>query len=298
MKSINLQASKFNVSQPYKGKILLYNTFSTSMVVVETNVYEKIFVKRKYLDYPQITDGLQEMGFLIEANDDEQEMLRELRQTVIDNNSQKIANIIIAPTMECNAHCFYCFENGYRTGVMTQNTADALVEHLCKQWNGKQLGITWFGGEPLLAKDTIDYISAKLKKRNVRFVSQITTNGSLLDFEVIACAINDWNVDKIQITVDAIGDEYNQIKRYSPPMKNAFPIVMRNIENALRAGLKLRIRINFNPLEKEKAASTMEYLSQRFRGYSNIKIYFAPIDAPECVVKNIGNDFSTLEQSQ
>lgn len=65
--------------------------------------------------------------------------MENIRQQVVQNSGEKIANIIIAPTLECNAHCFYCFENGYRKGRMSIQTADALVKFLEEHWNGEKL---------------------------------------------------------------------------------------------------------------------------------------------------------------
>lgn len=96
-----------------------------------------------------------------------------LRKEVIDSSSDKIANIIIAPTLECNAHCFYCFENGFKKGKMSIETADRLVDYLQEHWNGEKLGITWFGGEPLLAADIIDRIIDKLRIKKLIFLQRL-----------------------------------------------------------------------------------------------------------------------------
>lgn len=106
---------------------------------------------------------------------------------------------------------------------MSIQTADALVKFLEEHWNGEKLGITWFGGEPLLASDIIDYISKKLKEHNIIYGCKITTNGSLLDRSNALKALNLWNVEKIQITIDAVGDEYNRIKIMIRNMKMLFP---------------------------------------------------------------------------
>ena len=66
--------------------------------------------------------------------------MENIRNDVLKNSSEKIANIIIAPTLECNAHCFYCFENGYRKGSMSHETADALVDFLEQRWNRRKIG--------------------------------------------------------------------------------------------------------------------------------------------------------------
>lgn len=290
-----MKKSLFNITQPYKDDVLLYNTFTTSMLQMDPDMYQKIFDEERYEQFPMETKELLSLGFLIDDATDELEEQEKYRQTVIDNNSDKIANIIIAPTLECNAHCFYCFENGHRKGMMSRQTADAVVEHLTKVWNGKLLGITWFGGEPLLAVDIIEYIISGLKKNSINFSSKITTNGSLLTGENIKKIKKNWNVEKIQITVDALGEQYNAIKNYHD-LDDAFSTVITNITNALNAGLKIKIRINFNPEQKDTAIETMEFFNEKFNQYDNLKVYFAPIDEDEHVVKNVNNVFSTEKE--
>lgn len=288
-----MKPSKFNIAQAYKDHILLYNTYSTSLVELEPELYNDIFLNNNISNTNEIEE-LSEMGFLVNDEIDELKEQQKLRDTVVSTSNNIISNIIIAPTLACNAHCYYCFEKGYRKGTMSSNTAKAVVAFLKDHWNGEKIGITWFGGEPLLAADAIDKIIEGLNNEKIPFSSKITTNGSLLTKEMIK-RINKWNVDKIQITLDALYDEYNSIKNYDD-ISDAFTLVINNIELCLKAKLNIRIRINFDPDKMDTAVKTMEYLNKKFGSYSNIKIYFAPIDEDDCVVRNITNSFDDLAE--
>ena len=125
-----MKKSIFNISQQIGDKLLLYNTFTTSMVEMSKELYESVFVQDDFSISE--TSSLYSMGFLIDDSCDEVLAMENLRNEVVKNSSDKIANIIIAPTLECNAHCFYCFENGHRKGRMSLETADALIEFLEK----------------------------------------------------------------------------------------------------------------------------------------------------------------------
>lgn len=290
-----MKESIFNIAQKYNEGILLYNTFSTALVELENSIYSAIFLNGSYELYEE-SKALYEMGFLIDDDKDEIETLKKIRNEVIANSSEKIGNIIIAPTLECNAHCYYCFENGQRKGTMDYDTAESLVQFLKNRWNKKELGITWFGGEPLLAKDVISFISRRLKEEGVRFSCKITTNGSLFDEKMIMYLLNDWCVEKIQVTVDAVGDKYNKIKNYDAGFKNPFEKIMENIQKLIDNGIKVKVRINFNPEKQNEALDTMDYLTERFHNSDNIKIYFAPIDENDEIVRNIANDFDEFNE--
>ena len=285
-----MKSSKFNIVDTYSGNILLYNTYSTSLVELEPELYSDIFDRHNITDHMSEVEQLKLMGFLLDDSVDELEEQMTLRKQVIANSGKTISNIIIAPTLECNAHCFYCFEKGYRKGFMTVETALAVVKFLKAHWDGNKIGITWFGGEPLLAADIIEVMIDELNRENIPFSSKITTNGSLLDQSMIRRIKQKWNVDKIQITVDAVGEEYNKIKNYTD-IDDAFSIVIRNIGLCIDADLPVKIRINFNPDKMDVAVKTMDFFNEKFKNSPNIKVYFAPIDEDDKVVRNISNTF-------
>lgn len=289
-----MKKSLFNISQPIENGVLLYNTFTTSLVELSYDLYQSIFLKNDFSCLE--TSTLYNMGFLIDDTYDEIKAMENIRRNVIKSSSERIANIIIAPTLECNAHCFYCFENGYRKGKMSLDTADALIDFLEKRWNGEKLGITWFGGEPLLASDIIDYVSKGLTEKNIVYECKITTNGSLFDEQLAQKAIELWHVKKVQITIDAVGDKYNRIKNYDKQYKDAFSLVMQNIQSALSMGIDLKVRINFDPSKQDEALEIMNYLLQRFDNATRLKIYFAPIDASDNLVRNISDDFDEYDE--
>lgn len=290
--------SKFIISQSLnEGTQLLYHTFTTSLIELEIDLYRKIFEEKDFTINNEIIQALLDMGFLVNEDVDENEELEEYRRTVIESNSGKIADIVIAPTMECNAHCSYCFENGVRHGCMTETVALQLAKYLRDHWNGEKLGITWFGGEPLMAPNIIDAITNKLEEYGVSFHSKITTNGSLLTPKILEKAKNTWNVKKIQVTIDGVGDEYNRVKNYSPgEFDNPFETVIQNVQNALDMGISVRIRINFDPQKCEASMQTMSFIKKRFADYQNITIYFAPIDAESTQVKCIATEFDGMEE--
>ncbi len=70
--------------------------------------------------------------------------------------------LTICTTMGCNFDCPYCFEN-HKAGKMSAEVQDdvvALAERMLDAAQRKALSVTWFGGEPLLAPDVIEALSA------------------------------------------------------------------------------------------------------------------------------------------
>lgn len=276
-----MKISQFIVEQPgcSPDSVLLYSTFSTSMVELENSLYHEIFEQNDFLLHPKEVKALSEMGFLVEDDIDELLSLESLRKKTIASNKVSPTYYIICPTTGCNARCHYCFEKGAVQKRMDSRTSKAVAEYIVKNHDDKQLMIQWFGGEPLLEPEIISYITDYLHENGVKFDSKIITNGYLLNKKVISLAVNKWNVQIIQITIDALGEEYNRIKNYIYPKGDPFKIVMDNIQCCLNAGINVRIRINFNPEKYSGTIETVEYLKEHFGQKENFFVYLAPIDS-------------------
>lgn len=91
-------------------------------------------------------------------------------------------HITLHLTNRCNMACRYCYV-AQKTEDMPLSTARAAVDLAAR--SGKNCGLIFFGGEPLLHKETlyetVDYAQWVQKQGNVRFHYKVTTNGLLLD---------------------------------------------------------------------------------------------------------------------
>lgn len=277
------QVTKFFVShQLNKNEVLVYSTLTTSIFILECNIYKDIFEKENIEKYSEYIPELLEMGILYTTEEDENQKLQDIRQKLVDEE-RGMRSITIAPTMSCNARCYYCFENGSTKGSMSYEVAKQLVEFIDKNCKERKLAISWFGGEPLLAVNTIDYISKELIKRGIEISSTITSNGSLVNDEMIK-KFKKWKVRRIQITVDSIGEEYNRIKNYQGDIKKvAFELVENNIKLLLKNKIRIHIRVNYNPQQTELAEKTLEYFYKKYKDNELFYMYAAPLD-----LKNMG----------
>lgn len=101
-----------------------------------------------------------------------------------------LAAIELNLTFNCNLTCAYCFvhdKNPYDR--MTFNTAKNAVDFLLEQASYPTVNITLIGGEPLLEfaliKEIVPYTLAAAKKRNIALTWAVTTNGTLINEEIL-----------------------------------------------------------------------------------------------------------------
>lgn len=205
--------TKYLVAIPQESDVIVFNTFTSSLILLNKELYKTVFVEQKFDEIDDITiKSLAEMAFIVDEGIDENFVLETIRTRARYYDSD-IKMLTIAPTLACNARCFYCYEQGVEFKTMSTDVALALVEYIDKNCHDRKLTLTWFGGEPLLAKNIIDYITQALITRGIEITSVITTNGYLVDEETIEKAKGSWNIRRFQITIDGIGNEYNKIKQ-------------------------------------------------------------------------------------
>lgn len=93
-------------------------------------------------------------------------------------------NITLHLTNRCNLKCTYCYVDKHHLEEMTWDTAKQAIDRVVKCSQGR-IGISFFGGEPLLKKELIQEVITyceKLEKHTaIKFSYNLTTNGILLD---------------------------------------------------------------------------------------------------------------------
>lgn len=111
---------------------------------------------------PHIIELLKEIEFIKLENEDEEKHQREIKMAKIDNDEDLFLTII--PTTNCNFKCVYCYEEYNPLTIneaMQQNIVNFVMNKIKKCRN---LYVSWFGGEPLLALDKIKALSNEFIK--------------------------------------------------------------------------------------------------------------------------------------
>jgi uncharacterized protein len=139
-----------------------------------------------------------------------------------DSSKSFIKALCLNIAHDCNLKCKYCFaEEGEYNGrrkLMSLETGKKAVDFVIKQSGSRRnIEIDLFGGEPLMAFDTIKEIVAyakeqeKLHKKNIRFT--MTTNATLLNDEIMEYI--DKNMGNIVLSIDGRQTVNDKVRTYS-----------------------------------------------------------------------------------
>lgn len=183
-------------------------------------------------------------------------------------------SLTVTPTISCNLRCPYCFEENKPAGMMNRETADRLIEFIKSHQFAKTLGICWFGGEPLLGTDIMEYILDRVAElKDIKLGSHsIITNGTLVNDKAIAL-FRKYPLDTIQITLD--GDKpHHDKKRIYPNGGGTFDLILENIGKLLEGLPKtyISLRVNVDNTNKQDYAKIREMIAERF-GKERIHVY-------------------------
>ncbi len=139
------------------------------------------------------------------------------RQQLASTITSKIQELILLPTEKCNLRCTYCYED-FTIGRMSESTQAAVERFLDRRVPELSvLRISWFGGEPLLAKDIVLRLSAYAyrlaEQHGVKFSGGLTTNAWFLDRAVLDSLL-DCGQNFFQITLDGWGPTHDAVRRF------------------------------------------------------------------------------------
>ncbi len=293
------KVSKYNIKLPIGdvGFSYIYNSKSGAIVKLENKIYESI-ARRDFSSEevePLVADLLRQGIIVHDSKNEVNELLISHRIAAFQINFN-VLTIIIAPTMACNYRCVYCFEEGNNTdnscmSLETCNQVERFISSLIESNQLiKKLKIIWFGGEPLLAFDTVMRpLTSKLQTlcgaKNIYYDSEIVTNGYLLDCRRIEELLGPLNVRGFQITFD--GREENYCKFKKPPLGayervkgNVFALLQYISEHGIKARVDLRINVTKDNMGDAKLL--VEEIKKDKRYVGGIHFYLGRVRGKQC----------------
>lgn len=217
--------------------------------------------------------------FLVPPGFDERKHVRDVREVLrlLKGAKRHVTSFTVLPTTACNARCAYCFEQGVQPKTMDDAVALRVGAYIAEACGGKPVDLRWFGGEPLCNTHAIRIICAELRQRGITYDSILTSNGFFLTPDVAREAKRDWHITSVQITLDGTKAVYERVKAYVGAQDGAYERVLDNIEGALKAGIRVYIRLNMDRNNADDLSVLLDQLVSRFGNYPACKVLVVPL---------------------
>lgn len=247
--------SKYIFLLQRKGLYLIYSTRTNNFYEISESLFRFIsdYDRNKELseDEAEIVDMLLKKKILVAEGEDDMYYESLKFKHYFRSFSMGNLNVTIAPTVWCNLKCPYCYESSKPKGVMSKEMCDKFIEFLQQAEYSKNLSLTWYGGEPLLGINEIEYLLGRIKKdvKNLRLTEHaIVTNGVLLKGKVID-VFKKHPLTTLQITLDGNRDTHNRI-RVKHNGEGTFDEILKNISDFIKefpsTGISVRVNIDKN----------------------------------------------------
>jgi uncharacterized protein len=269
-----LKTSRYNhFIRVNKSEIYGYNLLYRTMLRIPAEAYAEISAclnilhqkkpilpGKKISNFPipgQWMKALKDSYFIIDDDFDELSFIKfRYYRTLYANDS---LSLVILPTLWCNLNCPYCFEFKRRV-FMTREVEKAIMKWLEDSFRSKRnVYIAWFGGEPLLGRQSILRLTAMLqsfcKDISANYGASLTTNGVFFD-RAFQQSLPNLGIKQVQITLDGDRDDHNKL-RLNRSGSGSFDQIYKNIisfcKHAYPCHLTLRINCcdeNYDQIEK------------------------------------------------
>jgi len=281
--------SRFNIhATDEEGCLLVWNSFSGAISVFPVEQRDEI---KSLLTNRQGTEAraeglieyLQRRGFLVKQGTDE---LRRFQLAFglqyYRNYRSDYLELMLLSSEDCNFRCEYCYEN-FARGTMQPWVRDSLKKFLTKQFDAglKNLGVGWFGGEPLYGFEAIEdlgsFFQRESEERGIEYGAGLTTNGYLLTPDVVDKLLS-WGTNYIQVTVDGSPEDHDRL-RHTRTGEGSFSVIFDNLKKMAQRddSFTLTIRINFDPESHGRLKEFIKVLGAEFGDDPRFKVLLRPV---------------------
>ena len=191
------------------------------------------------------------------------------------NNDFQISLVL---TEECNLRCTYCYQKEKKKKRIDFILSDQFIKFIKLNTTiSKNIHIEFYGGEPLLNSEILDYIASSISdyctENKINFTFGIMTNAVYIDIKHIK-KLKELGLTSIQLTLDGSESVHNK-KRCYRGGKGTFSSIINNLLELVEVITPV-VRIN---VDKENIYSIKElllYLKQMSL-HEKIYIYFTPL---------------------
>lgn len=272
--------STYNIIRKIEENSIVYNSLTQKLSIFSNanllSLQNGDFISS---DYPYFSELL-ENGYILREDINEEDIARLKR---FDLSANSGLEFIIIPTTQCNFRCVYCYET-FQNHVMDPQVIESIILYIKKNIRFfSSLKVGWYGGEPLLETEKIEYISKKLidicNSNGKPYLSNITTNGYLLTPDVIRMLIKS-HVTVFVITLDGVGDIHDEY-RHLQSGEGSFNQIIENLryirDKVRNRMIRILIRTNVTKKNSKYLVEYINFISNEFGKDSRFEFLIYPV---------------------
>lgn len=269
--------SRYNFLIETLSRFFIYNSYTNNLIELNESDYNSLLSIK---ENPEVLDlrknqslKKQLLNEYIVFNDKDDDINLLINKYLDRRNNSGNYTITIAPTMDCNMNCVYCFEKqNYESAYMSEAIIALTIDYIKNMCQNKELTIMWYGGEPLMGMEQILKISKGLHENNIKFNSIIITNGTLLK-KVSKNFLDLINCNEMQVSIDGLPDTHNKRRLWLTNNNSFLEIIdgLRNITE-ISSTINISVRVNIDSSNKDEYYDLCKYLFEQIK-YKRLSVY-------------------------
>lgn len=253
-----MKTSLYTYQKVYDDKLLMYNCRTDSLIVLNKelctlwNQYKDGQLELLENVHPMLFKSLVEKKYIVASDLNEpMDFIEELRKL---DEAEEEFTIYVNPTLNCNLRCWYCYEKHRPHSQMHSEVQTAilhLAEQKVKNHRLKRIGLSFFGGEPLLEFNSvvlplITEMVNLCKKHNKFLNVAFTSNCSLLTEDMVQQLRGLQLTEPIawQITIDGNRMVHDQVRKTASG-KGSYDKIVSGIRLLVANDMKVLVRFNY-----------------------------------------------------
>ncbi len=273
-----MKESIYNIIKQEEQDLIIYNVGSAGVLKLNKEYAQAYqdFIENGTTQKLDLLEALKQGGLLVEDDLDEIKNLQ--IQSLVNRYNSNNLTLTIAPTMECNFKCTYCYEDGYRKNRMNYEVQQEVIRFIKKHSFGcSSIGISWYGGEPLLALDEIENMTNSIRtitNDNIAYYASIVTNGYYLTKKNVE-KLKELKIERVQVTIDGPRSIHDS-RRLLYNGEGTFDRIINNIKDVC-LDIPIVIRINVDKTNINHTYELLNYIEEcNLKG--KVSLYLAPVD--------------------
>ena len=259
----------------------------------ETKSHDEIkkIILEKYKDVPDVTSAeLDELFADIESLKESGKLFTEDifegRAFDLKNRHTEVKALCLHIAHTCNLTCDYCFaaQGNFcgKQGLMSLEVGKRAIDFLIENsGNRRNLEVDFFGGEPLMnfdvVKEIVAYARSIEKQHNKNFRFTLTTNGMLIDDDVIEFANKECH--NVVLSLDGRPEIHDRLRKTASG-KGSYDIIVPKFQKlvASRGGKGYYMRGTFTHHNPDFTKDILHMLDLGFTELSMEPVVCAPGD--------------------
>jgi len=177
----------------------------------------------------------------------------------------KSMSIWLHMNSNCNLACSYCFVETKSLQIMDDDVQDRVaraIAHTVRTHSLEEVNLKLAGGEPTLAAPLMeriqDKVAAELKGLDVRFITSILSNGTVLTKRLLDFLKRP--MTGIGISVDGFGEAHNIHRKFRDNGQGSWRVIENNIKTLLEHNIHPHVMTTTGPETLDSLPDLLEWI--------------------------------------